>query len=335
MIEVAIAAGFSRIPVYEQGIDDIVGIVYTKDLMRAEREGTGDEPVRDARAATRTSCPRPSGWPSCMPRDAGGEVPHGDRRRRVRRHRRPRHARGPHRGAGGRDRRRVRRRGAAGRAAARRRRARQRPHADRRAQRAARRRPARGRLGHRRRPRLNLLGHVPDRGRDASRSTATGSGREGAGPAHRPGAHQPRSPTPPTPRRRSEVGLRHPRRPAQRRQVDAAQPHPRHQGVDRLRQAADHAHAGPRRAQPARRAGRVRRHARHPQARARCSASGSTTPPTSAVGDVDVVVPACSTPPRRSARATSSSPSRVPPVDASCVVNKIDVASPRRRCSRS
>lgn len=46
VIEVAMAAGYSRIPVYEQGIDDIVGIVYAKDLMRAERDGQGDVPVR-------------------------------------------------------------------------------------------------------------------------------------------------------------------------------------------------------------------------------------------------------------------------------------------------
>ena len=52
-------------------------------------------------------------------RDADREVPHGDRRRRVRRHRRPRHARGPARGDRRRDHRRVRRRGTAGRAAAR------------------------------------------------------------------------------------------------------------------------------------------------------------------------------------------------------------------------
>src|SRR5205807_609021 len=46
VIEVAIAAGYSRIPVYEQGIDDIVGVIYTKDLMRAEREGRSQEEVR-------------------------------------------------------------------------------------------------------------------------------------------------------------------------------------------------------------------------------------------------------------------------------------------------
>jgi putative hemolysin len=52
VMEVAISAGFSRIPVYEQGIDDIVGIVYAKDLMRAVREGRADGPVRElARSA--------------------------------------------------------------------------------------------------------------------------------------------------------------------------------------------------------------------------------------------------------------------------------------------
>ena len=46
VIEVAIASGFSRLPVFEQGIDDIVGIVFTKDLLRAERDGKGFEPAR-------------------------------------------------------------------------------------------------------------------------------------------------------------------------------------------------------------------------------------------------------------------------------------------------
>ncbi|HVM03503.1 MAG TPA: hemolysin family protein [Acidimicrobiales bacterium] len=47
VVEVAIAAGFSRIPVYDQGIDDVVGIVFVKDLMRAEREGRTAEEVRN------------------------------------------------------------------------------------------------------------------------------------------------------------------------------------------------------------------------------------------------------------------------------------------------
>jgi CBS domain containing-hemolysin-like protein len=47
VMAVAIQAGLSRIPVYEQGIDDIIGIVYAKDLMRSVAEGREEEPVRD------------------------------------------------------------------------------------------------------------------------------------------------------------------------------------------------------------------------------------------------------------------------------------------------
>jgi len=47
VMEVVMSAGYSRIPVYELGIDDIAGIVYAKDLMRAMREGRAEEPVRD------------------------------------------------------------------------------------------------------------------------------------------------------------------------------------------------------------------------------------------------------------------------------------------------
>jgi putative hemolysin len=47
VLERAIAAGYSRIPVYDDGIDDIVGIVFTKDLMRAARDNRTDEPVRE------------------------------------------------------------------------------------------------------------------------------------------------------------------------------------------------------------------------------------------------------------------------------------------------
>ena len=51
VLEVAIAAGYSRIPVYDQGIDDVIGIVYTKDLMRtmqdeAQREKTARDLAR-------------------------------------------------------------------------------------------------------------------------------------------------------------------------------------------------------------------------------------------------------------------------------------------------
>jgi CBS domain containing-hemolysin-like protein len=43
VLEVAIAAGYSRIPVYDQGIDDVIGVVYTKDLMRAVRDEDATE----------------------------------------------------------------------------------------------------------------------------------------------------------------------------------------------------------------------------------------------------------------------------------------------------
>jgi magnesium and cobalt exporter, CNNM family len=47
VIEVAIAAGYSRIPVYGQNVDDIVGIAFTKDLTKADLDGKVDLPVRD------------------------------------------------------------------------------------------------------------------------------------------------------------------------------------------------------------------------------------------------------------------------------------------------
>ena len=47
VVEVAIAAGYSRLPAYDQGIDDIVGIVFLKDLVRDERDGRGAQEVRD------------------------------------------------------------------------------------------------------------------------------------------------------------------------------------------------------------------------------------------------------------------------------------------------
>ena len=46
-LDVAISEGFSRVPVLESGSeqDDVVGIVYAKDLMRAERQGLGEQNV--------------------------------------------------------------------------------------------------------------------------------------------------------------------------------------------------------------------------------------------------------------------------------------------------
>ena len=44
-LEVALAAGRSRVPVYEENVDEVVGIAYAKDLMRAEHDGHGGDPV--------------------------------------------------------------------------------------------------------------------------------------------------------------------------------------------------------------------------------------------------------------------------------------------------
>jgi CBS domain containing-hemolysin-like protein len=44
-LDIAIEHGFSRLPVMGEGEDDVVGLGHTKDLMRAEREGRGDEPA--------------------------------------------------------------------------------------------------------------------------------------------------------------------------------------------------------------------------------------------------------------------------------------------------
>lgn len=46
-MEVVILNGYSRIPACGQGIDDVVGIVHAKDLMRAERDGHEDRLVVD------------------------------------------------------------------------------------------------------------------------------------------------------------------------------------------------------------------------------------------------------------------------------------------------
>ncbi len=47
VIKVAIAAGYSRIPVYSGGIDEIAGIVYIKDLVLADWQEKSSLPVRE------------------------------------------------------------------------------------------------------------------------------------------------------------------------------------------------------------------------------------------------------------------------------------------------
>ncbi len=44
-LELASAAGYSRLPVIGENVDDVVGLVYVKDLIRAELDDREDEPV--------------------------------------------------------------------------------------------------------------------------------------------------------------------------------------------------------------------------------------------------------------------------------------------------
>jgi len=51
-LEVMLLNGYSRLPVCGDGIDDIVGLIIAKDLMRADRDGRSAEPI--------TGCMRPA-----------------------------------------------------------------------------------------------------------------------------------------------------------------------------------------------------------------------------------------------------------------------------------
>ena len=44
-VDLVLSAGHSRIPVYKERIDNIVGILYAKDLLRALRDGPSDRPL--------------------------------------------------------------------------------------------------------------------------------------------------------------------------------------------------------------------------------------------------------------------------------------------------
>jgi Mg2+/Co2+ transporter CorC len=47
VMEITLLNGYSRLPACGQSSDDIVGLVYAKDLMRAERDGKEDRPVAE------------------------------------------------------------------------------------------------------------------------------------------------------------------------------------------------------------------------------------------------------------------------------------------------
>jgi CBS domain containing-hemolysin-like protein len=44
---VAMAAGYSRLPAFDDNVDDVIGIAYVKDLVRTERAGRGGDPVAE------------------------------------------------------------------------------------------------------------------------------------------------------------------------------------------------------------------------------------------------------------------------------------------------
>ncbi|QGG95644.1 hemolysin family protein [Actinomarinicola tropica] len=46
VMEIVVMNGYSRIPAYGENLDDVVGVAYAKDLMRADLDERADEPVR-------------------------------------------------------------------------------------------------------------------------------------------------------------------------------------------------------------------------------------------------------------------------------------------------
>jgi CBS domain containing-hemolysin-like protein len=46
-VDQALEGGFSRIPVYEETIDNIIGVLYTKDMLKQLREGHEAQPIRN------------------------------------------------------------------------------------------------------------------------------------------------------------------------------------------------------------------------------------------------------------------------------------------------
>jgi magnesium and cobalt exporter, CNNM family len=46
-VDVALQGGFSRIPVYEETIDNIIGVLYTKDMLKQLREDHNSLPIRE------------------------------------------------------------------------------------------------------------------------------------------------------------------------------------------------------------------------------------------------------------------------------------------------
>ncbi len=80
-LDLAIAHGYSRLPILGPDDDDVVGLAYTKDLMRSERDGSGGSPVLGlarrswwARSSTSSTprSPRSSGSPTATTSSTAG-----------------------------------------------------------------------------------------------------------------------------------------------------------------------------------------------------------------------------------------------------------------------
>ncbi len=119
VLDLIVRAGHSRLPVYEENLDNIIGILYAKDLLPYLNANGSRLKEIDLRKLVRPAGLRAGdeGGRRAAARDAGHQAAHGDRGRRVRRHRRPDHHGGRGRGDRRRDPGRVRPRGVAGRAA--------------------------------------------------------------------------------------------------------------------------------------------------------------------------------------------------------------------------
>ena len=62
-LDLAIAHGYSRLPLQGEDPDDIVGLIYTKDLIRAERSGERRHARPPSCAGRSASSPRTSRSP--------------------------------------------------------------------------------------------------------------------------------------------------------------------------------------------------------------------------------------------------------------------------------
>ena len=109
-LSLALRSGYSRIPVIGDGPDDVVGVFYLKDVVNRvfeHRESEATERIDSTHARGRVRAGLQAGRrPAARPAVPAGA--HGDRRRRVRRHRGPGHDRGCPGGDRRRDHRRVR-----------------------------------------------------------------------------------------------------------------------------------------------------------------------------------------------------------------------------------